>query len=68
MLWDVIHEKPKFCSIFGPFRVLAGRDTDKKDSKIFLMDKEIKRDRLQSHTYMTNGLFIYGEKFAHFLI
>jgi hypothetical protein len=25
-------------------------------------------EQLQSHRYMTNGLLIYGELFAHFLI
>jgi hypothetical protein len=38
----------------------------KKEHKIFLINNEIQRDRLQSH--MTNGLLIYWEKFAHFLI
>jgi hypothetical protein len=25
-------------------------------------------DRVQSHTYMTNGILTYGENFSHFLI
>jgi hypothetical protein len=35
--------------------------TDKKEKKIFLIYKEIQ-------SYMTYGLLIYGEIFAHFLI
>jgi hypothetical protein len=42
--------------------------TDKKEKQIFLIYKEIKRDRVQSHMYVINGLLIYGKKFAHFLI
>jgi hypothetical protein len=40
--------------------------TDKKQNKIFLIYKEIKRDHVK--LYMTNGPLIYGEKFAPFLI
>jgi hypothetical protein len=36
--------------------------TDKKENKIFLISiiRKFRRDRLQSHTYMTNGLLTYG--------
>jgi hypothetical protein len=50
--------------IFCPYSELF---TDKKENIIFLMYKEIQRDRVQIHI-MTNGLLIYGEIFAHFLI
>jgi hypothetical protein len=43
------------------------RGTDKKENQIFLKYKEIQNEQLQSHMYMTNGLLIYGEIFAHFL-
>ncbi len=41
--------------------------TDKKENKTFLIYKEI-RSGTVSKSYMTNGLLIYGELFAHFLI
>jgi hypothetical protein len=41
--------------------------TDKKDNKIFLIYKEIKKVAL-ANSYVTNGLLIYGEIFAHFPI
>ncbi len=60
---------------FGIANVLeAGREcveyTDKKENLIFLLCKEIQSgaEQLQSHAYMTNGLLIYGEIFAHLLI
>ncbi len=37
--------------------------TEKKEHQIFLLYKEI-----QNGAYMTNGLLIYGEIFAHFFI
>jgi hypothetical protein len=43
------------------------RYTDKKDNKIFLIDKEIQSEAF-AKSYMTNGLLIYREIFAHFLI
>jgi hypothetical protein len=42
--------------------------TGEKENKIFLIDQEFRREQLQSHAYMTNGLLIYGQIFAHFLI
>ncbi len=39
-------------------------DTDKKDNKIFLIYKEIQNGAV-AKSYMTNGLLIYGEIFAH---
>jgi hypothetical protein len=41
--------------------------TDKKEKKIFLIYKEI-QNRVVAKSDMTNGLLIYGEIFAHFLI
>jgi hypothetical protein len=41
--------------------------TDKKENKIFLIYKEIQSGAV-ARSYMTKGLFIYGEIFAHFLI
>jgi hypothetical protein len=41
--------------------------TDKKENKIFLIYKEIQNGAV-AKSYMTNGLLIYGEPFAHFLI
>ncbi len=41
--------------------------TDKKENQIFLIYKEI-QNRAVVKSYMTNGLLIYGETFAHFLI
>jgi hypothetical protein len=43
------------------------RCTDKKEKKIFLIYKEIQKGAF-AKSYMTNGLLIYGEIFAHFLI
>jgi len=46
-----------------------GKDsyTDKKENQIFLIYKEIHNGAL-AKSYMTNGLLIYGEIYAHFLI
>jgi hypothetical protein len=41
--------------------------TDKKENQIFLIYKEI-QDGAFTKSYLTNGLLIYGEIFAHFLI
>jgi hypothetical protein len=41
--------------------------TDKKEYQIFLIYKEIQSGAV-AKSYMTNGLLIYGEIFAHFLI
>jgi hypothetical protein len=41
--------------------------TDKKGKKIFLKDKKIQNGAV-AKSYMTNGLLIYEEIFAHFLI
>jgi hypothetical protein len=41
--------------------------TDKKENQIFLIYKEIQGGAV-AKSYMTNGLLIYGEIFAHFLI
>jgi hypothetical protein len=41
--------------------------TDKKENQIFLICKEIQIGAV-AKSYITNGLLIYGEIFAHFLI
>jgi hypothetical protein len=41
--------------------------TDKKENQIFLIYREIQSGAV-AKSYMTNGLLIYGEIFAHFLI
>ena len=49
--------------------VLVGvcRYTDKKENQVFLIYKEIQSGAV-AKSYMTNGLLIYGEIFAHFFI
>ncbi len=43
-------------------------NTDKKEKKIFLLvNKEIQNGAV-AKSYLTNGLLIYGEIFAHSLI
>jgi hypothetical protein len=50
------------------FRAIAQcKHTDKKDNQIFLIYKENQSGAV-AKSYMTNGLLIYGEIFAHFLI
>jgi hypothetical protein len=44
-----------------------GRHTDKKENQIFPIYEEILNGAV-GKSYMTNGLLIYGEIFAHFLI
>ncbi len=44
----------------------AAGHTDKKENKTFPIYKEIQMGS-GAKSYMTNGLLIYGEKFAHFL-
>jgi hypothetical protein len=41
--------------------------TDKKEIQIFFIYREIQSGAV-AKPYMTNGLLIYGEIFAHFLI
>ncbi len=41
--------------------------TDEKENQIFPIYKEIQEGAV-AKSYMTNGLLIYGEIFAHFLI
>jgi hypothetical protein len=41
--------------------------TEKKENQIFLIYKEIQNGAV-AKSQMPNGLLIYGEKFAHFLI
>ncbi len=40
--------------------------TDKKEKQVFLIYNEIQSGAV-AKSYMTNGLLIYGEIFAHFL-
>jgi hypothetical protein len=42
-------------------------DTDKKENQIFLKFREIQNGAV-AKSYMTNGLLIYGEIFAPFLL
>jgi hypothetical protein len=41
--------------------------TDKKETKIFLIYKNIQNGAF-AKSFMTNGLLIFGKIFAHFLI
>ncbi len=41
--------------------------TDKKEHQIFSIYKEVQNGAV-AKSFMTNGLLIYGEIFAHFLI
>jgi hypothetical protein len=41
--------------------------TDKKENQIFLIYKKIQNGAV-AKSYVTNGVLIYGEIFAHFLI
>jgi hypothetical protein len=50
----------------GGFLTRERRYTDKRENKTFLIYKEIQMGS-GAKSYMTNGLLIYGEKFAHFL-
>jgi hypothetical protein len=45
----------------------GGSNTDKKENRIFLINKEIQNGAV-AMSNMNNGLLIYGEIFAHFLI
>ncbi len=45
---------------------MSAVNTDKKENKTFLKYKESQMGS-GAKSYMTNGLLIYGEKFAHFL-
>jgi hypothetical protein len=58
---------PDVYTKFMLVRVVRYLYTDKKENKIFLIYKEIQNGAVPK-SYMTNGLLIYGEIFAHFLI
>ncbi len=60
VFWKSIYN---FCHLFF-FLVVV---TDKKENEIFLIYMEIQKGS-GAKSYMTNGLLIYGEKFAHFFI
>jgi hypothetical protein len=55
------------CTIHKPWSGLLRLHTDKKENQIFLIYWEILNGAV-AKSYMTNGLFIYGEIFSHFLI
>jgi hypothetical protein len=61
------HRLNMFFALFPFLEVRMGRCTDKKENLIFLIYKEIQNGAV-AKSYMTNGLLIYGEIFAHFLI
>jgi hypothetical protein len=46
---------------------MLDRHTDKKENQIFLIYKEIQNGAV-AKSKMTNGLLIYGDIFAYFLI
>jgi hypothetical protein len=48
-------------------RLYPSPHTDKKENQIFLIYKEIQNGAV-AKSYMTNGLLIFGEIFALFLI
>jgi hypothetical protein len=54
-------------SVSGGCTLLCARHSDKKENQFFLIFKEIQSGAVPK-SYMTNGLLIYGEIFAHFLI
>jgi hypothetical protein len=62
-----MHEAQAF--LLSSYRAppFPARCTDKKGNKIFLIHKESQYGAV-AKSYMTNGLHIYGEIFAHFLI
>jgi hypothetical protein len=53
------------CTEFKLFN--CGEHTDEKENQIFLIYKDIQNGAV-AKSYMTNGLLIYGEIFAHILI
>ncbi len=53
-------------TLFFPI-IWSPRTLIKKGNQIFLIYKEIQNGAV-AKSYMTNGLLIYGEIFAHFLI
>jgi hypothetical protein len=55
---------PGNLEFFGPQMALAY--TDKKENQTFLIYREIQSGAV-AKSYMTNGLLIYREIFAHFL-
>jgi hypothetical protein len=63
--WDLCggSQSPSGGHTFSSYR----EHTDKKENQIFLIYKEIQSGAV-AKSYMTNGLLIYGEIFAHFLI
>ncbi len=69
-----MYTKEPFAGCAGPLFIgfqrafsLSSRYTNKKENQIFLIFREIQNGAV-AKSYVTNGLLIYGEKFAHFLI
>jgi hypothetical protein len=60
-------EKKYINGIFVAVHFLRINHTDKKENRIFLIDMEILSGAV-AKSYMNNGLLIYGEIFANFLI
>jgi hypothetical protein len=56
--------QPKIASLTQKIRPPC---TVKKENQIFVIYREIQSGAV-AKSYMTNGLLIYGEIFAHFLI
>jgi hypothetical protein len=68
--WDVDHMDLQWMfppSDGGAPILLYKVRTDKKENQIFLIYKEIQNGAV-AKSYVTNGLPIFGELFAHFLI
>jgi hypothetical protein len=65
---SMVYTVKVFCfNYYYPKDGVLRKHTDKKENKIFLIYKEIQNGTV-ANSYMTNGLLVYGEIFAHFLI
>jgi hypothetical protein len=62
-----ISREPDVITTIDKKSALDAEFTDKKENKIFLINKEILNGAV-AKSYMTNVLLIYGEIFSHFLI
>jgi hypothetical protein len=61
------NEMNRSTSQFRAIKIASTYILIKKKIKVFLIYKEIQNGAV-AKSYMTNGLLIYGEIFAHFLI
>jgi hypothetical protein len=59
--------EPSRLAFRGAVHAAMGARTDEKEKQIFLIYKEIQSGAV-AKSYMTNGILIYGEIFAHFLL